>query len=147
MGSFANLTKLRALSARERRILLGSVWRIARARLETRFVPFRRIAGALEMPPDSERGDSPADSIGHAAAVKWSTQILSSKLPWCGNCLAQAVAAKRYLNRRGIPSTLYLGVTTEPGSRELAAHAWLESGGQILTGESTMDYKVIYSQS
>jgi hypothetical protein len=44
----------------------------------------------------------------------------------------QAIAAKLMLKRRGIPSTLHLGVAKE--DNRFMAHAWLRSGSIILTG-------------
>jgi len=143
----SSLEKLRKLASYERRILLGSAWRLSWARLQTKVIPFRRIVKSLETSDNGRSSQPSRPSVDHAAAVKWATSVLSAKLPWCRNCLAQAIAAKRYLNRQGIASTLYLGVTTEPGANELDAHAWLECGNQILTGESATDYKIIYSQS
>ena len=128
-------------------MLWGSAWRLSWARFQTKVIPFRRIAKSLEMPENRKRTNRSRRPVDHAAAVQWSTNVLSARLPWCRNCLAQAVAGKRYLNRRGIASTLYLGVTTDPGADDLDAHAWLESNGQIVTGQSATDYKVIYSQS
>ena len=125
-------------------MLLGSAWRLSWARLQTKTIPFRWIAKSLETSENGRRAKPSRRPVDHAAAVKWSTRVLSARLPWCRNCLAQAVAAKRYLNRRGIASTLYLGV--EPSADDLDAHAWLESGGQILTGASATDYEIIYSQ-
>jgi hypothetical protein len=53
--------------------------------------------------------------------------------PWNSNCLVQTIAAKLILQRRGVSSTLYLGVA--PDTHEaLQAHAWLRSGSIILTG-------------
>jgi hypothetical protein len=142
-----SLGKFWALSDDKRKMLLGSAWRISWARLQIRIVPFQRIAESLEMPANGRHAVLAGASRDHASAVKWSTAILAARLPWCRNCLAQAVAAKRYLNRCGAASTLYLGVTTEAAAADLEAHAWLESDGQILTGESDDEYQVIYSQS
>jgi len=46
-------------------------------------------------------------------------------------CFPQALAATLMLRRRGIRSTLYLGVDPH---RDLDAHAWVRVGGLIVTG-------------
>lgn len=57
----------------------------------------------------------------------------SKYAPWNTRCLINAIAGKFLMNRYRIPSTLYLGVAKEQGSR-LIAHAWLKSGDQFITG-------------
>ena len=47
------------------------------------------------------------------------------------------------LRRRGVPGTLYLGMTKNPKG-ELEAHAWLRSGSAVLTGGgSSNQYTVL----
>lgn len=80
-----------------------------------------------------------------AADVGWIVERLSGFTPWESACLAQAMAAQNMLKRRGIGSTLYLGLTN-PGryGSETEAHAWLRSGTAILTGESEMgDFQTV----
>lgn len=61
----------------------------------------------------------------------------ASRLPLSGrdSCLAQAIAAQAMLRRRGIASTVYLGLARE-ARYGLGAHAWVRSGGMILTGRA-----------
>jgi hypothetical protein len=67
----------------------------------------------------------------------------SRHLPWNCTCLVQAMAGKAMLKRRGVPSTLYLGVAKD-GETRLQAHAWLRCGARILTGWQEMErFKVI----
>ena len=58
--------------------------------------------------------------------------------PWKITCLARAISAKYLLKRRGVVSTLYLGVAKD-GSDRLIAHAWLRCGSQIITGKEEMN--------
>jgi hypothetical protein len=58
---------------------------------------------------------------------------MSRHTPWESQCLVQAIAAKMMLRRRGVPSTLYLGVTKDDATG-LSAHAWVRSGDVVLTG-------------
>lgn len=52
-------------------------------------------------------------------------------------CLARAISAKKLLLKKGIPSTLYLGVAKESTNR-MIAHAWLKCGSDIITGKEEM---------
>jgi hypothetical protein len=54
-------------------------------------------------------------------------------MPWRADCIIQALAAERWLRRRGIPSALFFGVPKEP-RKEFVAHAWLKAGERVVTG-------------
>ena len=69
--------------------------------------------------------------------VSWAVSMMSRYTPWKSNCLAQAIAAKCMLQRRQVPSTLYLGIARNT-SEELDAHAWLRSGKVVVTGAPEM---------
>lgn len=53
---------------------------------------------------------------------------------WESQCLVKAIAAMKMLERRGIPSTLYLG-SARNNEGQMVAHAWLRSGSYIVTGK------------
>ncbi len=57
--------------------------------------------------------------------------------PWKTSCFAKAISAKDILKRKGIKSTLYLGVGKD-GLNKLTAHAWLRCGSVIVTGKEEM---------
>ena len=82
----------------------------------------------------SEEAAAPAALIDR---ISWSVNTASRHLPWECKCLAQALAGKAMLKRRGVASTLYLGVA-KGGEAGLQAHAWLRCGPRILTGGPEM---------
>jgi hypothetical protein len=58
---------------------------------------------------------------------------LAQVLPWHPVCLPQAIAVRAMLRRRGIDSTLHLGIASlEP----LSAHAWVTVGEAVVQGGS-----------
>ena len=57
---------------------------------------------------------------------------------WRSMCLEKALAGKWMLRRRGIASTMYVGMARR-GS-EFIAHAWLVGEGETLTGAGTLSY-------
>jgi thymidylate synthase len=59
-------------------------------------------------------------------------------LIWARKCLVESIAAKRMLNRRQIPATLYMGVAKNEKGK-LIAHAWLRSGNIWVTGGRNRD--------
>lgn len=56
---------------------------------------------------------------------------------WESECLVKAMASMKMLERRGIESTLYLGVARE--HKGLIAHAWLRCGNFYVSGSSGME--------
>jgi len=51
-------------------------------------------------------------------------------------CLTQALLGETLLIRKGIPARLLIGVH-KPSADAMLAHAWVESGGQIVIGGKT----------
>jgi len=113
------------------------------AKLLLLLVPFRWIASRLgnqmaESPSAINEGDRKL-----ALRVSWAIQSVALHLPLGFVCLPQAIAAKWMLRRRGLPSTLYLGLRKGEGFK-LTAHAWLRVGDKILTGRTeSFNHQVI----
>jgi hypothetical protein len=76
--------------------------------------------------------------------IGWIVRTVSHYTPWTSNCMAQAMTAKFMLRRRGIHSTLYIGVSKM--DELLAGHAWLRVGTSVITGGGVLGrYKrVVY---
>jgi len=61
-------------------------------------------------------------------------------------CLTKALAAGLILRRRGIATTLSIGVSRR--GRDLTAHAWLEAEGRVLLGHQEREaYEPIFTGS
>jgi len=60
---------------------------------------------------------------------------------WRSMCLEQAVAGRWMLRRRGIPSTMYVGMAKRNGN--FIAHAWLVGEGRTVTGASAENYATL----
>ena len=56
---------------------------------------------------------------------------------WTITCFDRSITAKYLLKRKGMQSTLYLGVAKESPNR-ITAHAWLRCGNIIVTGKEEM---------
>ena len=131
---------IRTLSWRERVLLVEAVVALGLARLLILTIPFRWIVPRLEARPRHR-----AQMAHRAASIRQIEQVLgvvSRRTPWRSNCLAQGLAGKAMLARRGIASELSLGVARE--DNRLAAHAWLQCDGRVITGaEGRERYTVI----
>lgn len=124
--------KWRRLSPERRQALPRALAVVTLVRLCLRFLPLRvweRVANRLP----SRR---PPAGSAHVAArdVAWAVSRVSRAVPGA-TCLTQALAAQLLLSRRGYASRLRIGVARAPGDG-LRAHAWLESDGLVVLGES-----------
>jgi Transglutaminase-like superfamily len=111
---------------------LEAVAQLVRASVELRLTPSERTIALLGSPagavPDVPVGAAPleeAERVGGAVARA------AELLPWHPTCLRQALAARRMLRRRGIASSLHLGVRS---GAEWAAHAWVTVEGTPVVG-------------
>ena len=121
----------------QRLVLLEAACNLAAAQVAIHLLPFRWVSSRLgrlgNKPPDRPIS---TEQQRQARQVGWAIMALARYFPWDAKCLAQAVAGKWMLQRRGLPSTLYLGVDRgRDEERWLEAHAWLRCGTDIITGE------------
>jgi len=66
-------------------------------------------------------------------------RVVSNYVPHA-TCLTQALAGQVLLTRYGYPTAVHVGVTKEEGKETFEAHAWLESNGKVVIGESEVGY-------
>lgn len=103
------------------------------SKIQLYIVPFSQLARDL--------GNSQAETLRkvteeHRALtskISWAVQTGARYIPLRLVCLPQAMAANTMLSRRGIDSTLYLGVKLDKADA-LTAHAWLRTGLKWVTG-------------
>jgi len=133
----SRLRKFLTLPHSDRGCLIeAGIW-LGIARLAILVLPFRWLArgfGQQMARSPEEAGATSAELLDH---ISWAVATASRRLPWDCLCLAQAMAGKAMLKRRGVPSTLYLGLAKD-GEAQLQAHAWLRCGERILTGQQGM---------
>lgn len=122
--------------SRDRRLFLEALVALLRAKWEVHLVPFHRLAPQLgRAQRETPAAITPTDRAT-AVAVSWAVQAVARHVPLGFVCLPQAIAAQRMLRRRGVATTLYLGVAAEHADRlGLRAHAWLRAGDKLVTGE------------
>ena len=70
--------------------------------------------------------------------------------PWQSRCLVQVLAVQHLMAEQQIPGQILIGVSPSAGGSEqeeaFGAHAWLQCGDAIVSGESGSDqYRVISS--
>jgi len=126
----------RALDPADRPLLIEAVIVLAIARVSTRVLPFRRTAALFGL--EQSVSGSPAGGRALPAAAGrpvWALSAAATRMPRAGTCLVQALGGSAMLGRRGIATTIHLGVTRDPrDARALTAHAWLCCDDTIVTG-------------
>jgi hypothetical protein len=134
------LRKLRAVPSRDRALLLRAAVVLAITRVAIALVPFRVIAQTLGL---RQVGGSPLTDVpcpDVARRVGWAVRTAAANMPWRSTCLTQALAGSMMLTRSGIESTLSFGVAKDgQAPNDLIAHAWLQCGEAVLTGEADDD--------
>jgi Transglutaminase-like superfamily len=118
------------LKTRRRIYLREAAIALALTKLALRLVPASRLAAWASRPPRRIA----RFALAEVGWITWAIETMGAK-PWFGAlCLPRALAAQAMLRRRGIASRLCLGVARD--GEELAAHAWVELGHDIIVGGS-----------
>ena len=67
--------------------------------------------------------------------VVWAVQAISARFRIVDNCLVKALVTRILFGRAGIPVDIKIGIA-KGTKAPLEAHAWVESHGKIILGES-----------
>ena len=124
------LGRWQRLAWRDRALLGEAFLTVSLARLAVVALPFRHVARLSAARPAQP---PPADAEAQIARARWAIRAVARRMPFRALCLEQGVAARCMLRRRGVPTTLYYGVTKDTQGR-LAAHLWVRSGGLDVIG-------------
>ncbi len=124
----SRLRKFINLQAADRWLLGSAVASIVKAQLTVTFVPVRKIL----QPVTLRIVASPRET--DAAKISWAIETAGRIVPAGENCLVRAIAGREMLARRGVGSRIRIGVAKNSPDL-LSAHAWLECGDKIITGE------------
>ena len=133
----------------ERRLLLGALALLPLAQMAVRFLPLPRLIRIFHLQATEstdERIPLPeplAEHVAVAMTMRKIFRVIDRKFSfWPGKCFAQALVARFFLRRRGIPCLLILGAKQlgEEARRSLRAHAWLRTGSLVVTGDGPNDY-------
>ena len=126
------LRTLASLSGPERSASLeAAIWLVV-MRVLVAALPPRLWRGVLFA--DGPRQTSlDAAQLAAARIVRHAIARGARNLPGSAKCLPRALAARRMLARRGVMTSLHLGVA--PGKGSPSFHAWLKAGDLFVTGD------------
>lgn len=141
MRKFALLWRL---TWRQRWFAVEAFCLLGFTRAASYWLPFRYLIPYLGAVQQESLEAVKPSQVQMVEQIGWIVRALSHYTPWTSNCMAQAMTAKFMLRRRGIHSTLYIGVSKMDAL--LAGHAWLRVGTSIITGGGALGrYKrVVY---
>jgi hypothetical protein len=127
-----SLWKLFRLESSERRFLLRTAFVVWVARLGLWVVPLTTLRRAVAKltPPEPISLESSAK----IEKIVWAVTVASHYVP-AATCLTQALAGQILLAQHGEPAVLQIGVAKNEMGK-LVAHAWVESRGRIVIGDS-----------
>jgi hypothetical protein len=119
---------------------------LAVARFIIIFFPFSFVAQLLGKIDKNTYDIDMENLYGKFSPTAIGTAIIraSRRSPWRAKCLENALAAKFMLNLRKKKYIVFLGVSTIHHKKNVSAHVWVISNGQIITGgNATNAFKII----
>lgn len=128
------LVKWRLLPNQDRILVLAAIPLLVAIRLGLALLPLEKLLHTLTRVAKAfpARGPTKRNSVDRKirAIEKIGKYVLGD-----GPCLSQALAVQFIMDRHGQPSELCIGVAKDEYGK-LIAHAWIESDGRVLIGES-----------
>ncbi len=101
-------------------------------RMQIKFIKPAKLKKNWGAEGEESPEDESKENYLFAAHVSQTVSRICSKTSWESKCLVRALTAQRMLVKKGIRSTMYLGVREKEG--KMQAHAWLRVGKYIITG-------------
>ena len=135
------LRSVLALSTRERLLVAEAAVLLVGVGAAVRVVAYTRVRSALEsVPAPFLGGEATPENVG------WAVSAGGGAVPGDPSCLVRALVAGAMLERRGHETALRFGV--DEAGADVEAHAWLESGGEIIVGgEAREEYSRLEAPS
>ena len=124
-------------SLSDQTLLISALARVCFVRLGLWVLPFRVVKERVEkiiVSANSSSGAPATQDLRVVLKVASSVRRASRYVP-SATCLTQALATQILLARRGQVSRLRIGVS-KGQEGELKAHAWVESQGRIIIGQT-----------
>jgi hypothetical protein len=131
----SKLEKFGRLTAADKWLVIRAVFWLGIARFRLVITPFRRLSDSLAGRSDQSVADVDADYVRR---VGYAVRAAAGGVPWRSDCFPQTIAARSLLKSRGYATTIHLGVEKDQ-SGDIAGHAWLTCGDQVVTGGDDLD--------
>lgn len=127
--------------AKEKALFFEAVFFLFFAKIVVLLFPFRRSVKLLKRQEETkEENPDILTLIRIRKAIRRANRLAF----WKNICLVKSMAARLMLQRRHIPSVMYLGLQFK-NNKELVAHAWLVANDIQITPKGNTNYKEIFS--
>lgn len=114
-----------------RTLIFKVLWQLSKAHWQIHHIEFKKLSAQLGQPNLDSTYQPNQKELAYIKKIAAVTEKVGE---WCRfKCFAKAIAAQRLLNKKNIPTKLYLGVHKK--ETELKAHAWLTCGDVFVTGK------------
>ncbi|MBI4588185.1 MAG: lasso peptide biosynthesis B2 protein [Candidatus Rokubacteria bacterium] len=115
------------------RVILVQAWGLfVLVEVALRILSFTRLLTLSDTLFLKRRGRADAVPVPSLPRLAWLVEVAGRYVPVNATCLKQALVLSWILGRRGIATTLRIGVARPEGILE--AHAWLERQGEAIGG-------------
>jgi hypothetical protein len=125
------------LSAGEQWLLIKASMLLWVVKVGLVLLPFRSLRRFLDKLAGLPFGFSRPEQSSAEQAV-WAVELAGRLMPQASTCLTKALTAQVLLLRRGHPALVHIGTVKGVGG-EFQAHAWVESGGEVLVGGQELE--------
>lgn len=129
------------LSIKEKLLFVEAFFLTGLMRAKILKVPFNKLKKELGTYNTESADDVVLDDYNIAKIVRDVVVTISKFTPWESLCLVQAMTVQRMLKKRGISTTIYLGVNKE--NKNMVAHAWIRCGKMFVTGGDGSGYATV----
>lgn len=114
---------------------------VAYYRLCILLLPMTRIEKMMGIRGEESEAEIRPETIKLAKLVGFHVNRVTEHLPLKRKCFVRSLTARKLLMKRGVNSTLYMGVGLEDG--KMIAHAWLRCGQLYVTGGNGNGYSTV----
>lgn len=130
------------ISTKEKFLLIEAFFLTGIMRFKILRVPFNKLKQQLGTHNKESAKEVPTQYYKQAKQIRWVVTHISKHTPWESLCLVQSMTVQKMLEKRGIPTTLYLGVNKDTNN-EMKAHSWIRCGEMYITGGDGTGYATV----
>lgn len=127
--------------SKNRRLSLAAACYSAYYRICILLIPMKYLEKTMGIQGEESGYELGSERMKYAKKIRIVVNGVCNKTLWDSKCLVKALTARRFLKRKKISSTLYLGCRIE--NEKLIAHAWLRTGSLYVSGGNGTGYSVV----
>ena len=135
-------TFLFKISIKEKLLFLEAFILTGVMRFKILKIPFNKLNQQLGTYNEESSKHVDKEQYKTVKQIRSTVVHISKHTPWESLCLVQAMTVQKMLKKRGISTTVYLGVNKDT-SNNMKAHAWIRCGEIFVTGGDGTGYATV----